>query len=111
MLTGMNVSANTAHENPFTANPLYILLFSTSEANGCFWNVGACGVYSRVEVGANSENGNSHVSLQSILWFFEFVPGDERKAFLGHFSVKHITFARELIEQISVNRISRCLPV
>jgi hypothetical protein len=43
-----------------------------------------------VELGTNTENGNSHVWLQSVLWFLEFVPGGERKAFLGHFSVTAI---------------------
>jgi hypothetical protein len=34
--------------------------------------------------GANLENGNSHVLLQSILRFFEFLPSEERKTFLDH---------------------------
>jgi hypothetical protein len=48
-------------------------------------------IYNPVELGTNTENGNSHVWLQSVLWFLEFVPGGERKAFLGHFSVTAIT--------------------
>jgi len=38
--------------------------------------------------GANLENGNSHVLLQSILRFFKFLPGEERKTFLDHFAQK-----------------------
>jgi hypothetical protein len=38
--------------------------------------------------GANLENGNSQVLLQSILRFFKFLPGEERKAFLDHFAQK-----------------------
>ncbi|MGA7381424.1 MAG: hypothetical protein WBX03_11275, partial [Terriglobales bacterium] len=38
--------------------------------------------------GANLENGNSQVLLQSILRFFKFLPGEERKTFLDHFSEK-----------------------
>jgi hypothetical protein len=36
--------------------------------------------------GANLESGNSRVLLQSILQFFKFLPGEDRKAFLDHFS-------------------------
>jgi hypothetical protein len=38
--------------------------------------------------GANLENGNSQVLLQSILRFFKFLPGEERKVFLDHFAEK-----------------------
>jgi hypothetical protein len=38
--------------------------------------------------GANLENGNSKVLLQSVLRFFKFLPGEERKAFLNHFAEK-----------------------
>jgi hypothetical protein len=38
--------------------------------------------------GANLENGNSHVLLQSMLRFFKFLPGEERKIFLDHFTAK-----------------------
>jgi hypothetical protein len=38
--------------------------------------------------GANLENGNSQVLLQSILRFFKFLPGEERKVFLDHFADK-----------------------
>jgi hypothetical protein len=38
--------------------------------------------------GANLENGNSRVLLQSVLRFFKFLPGDERKIFLDHFTGK-----------------------
>jgi hypothetical protein len=38
--------------------------------------------------GANLENGNSQVLLQSILRFFKFLPGEERKRFLDHFEQK-----------------------
>jgi len=38
--------------------------------------------------GANLENGNSRVLLQSILRFFKFLPGEERKQFLDHFAAK-----------------------
>ncbi|MGO9124521.1 MAG: hypothetical protein ACLP6G_06485 [Terriglobales bacterium] len=38
--------------------------------------------------GANLENGNSQVLLQSILYFFKFLPGEERKTFLDHFTEK-----------------------
>jgi len=36
--------------------------------------------------GANLENGDSQVLLQSILRFFKFLPGEERKVFLDHFT-------------------------
>ena len=38
--------------------------------------------------GANLENGNSDVLLQSVLRFFKFLPGEERKAFLHHVAGK-----------------------
>jgi len=38
--------------------------------------------------GANLENGDSRVLLQSVLRFFKFLPGEERKAFLDHFTGK-----------------------
>jgi len=38
--------------------------------------------------GANLENGNSDVLLQSVLRFFKFLPGEERKAFLHHVAEK-----------------------
>ena len=38
--------------------------------------------------GANLENGNSRVLLQSVVRFFKFLPGEEKKAFLDHFTVK-----------------------
>jgi len=38
--------------------------------------------------GANLENGNSHVLLQSVVRFFKFLPGEERKEFLGHFAAQ-----------------------
>ncbi len=38
--------------------------------------------------GANLENGNSKVLLQSILRFFKFLPSEERKTFLDHFGKK-----------------------
>ena len=38
--------------------------------------------------GANLENGDSQILLQSILRFFKFLPGEERKAFLDHFTQK-----------------------
>ncbi len=38
--------------------------------------------------GANLENGNSHVLLQSMLRFFKFLPGEERKTFIDHFVEK-----------------------
>ncbi len=38
--------------------------------------------------GANLEHGNSQVLLQSILRFFKFLPGEERKRFLDHFAEK-----------------------
>ena len=38
--------------------------------------------------GANLEDGDSHVLLQSMLRFFKFLPGEERKSFLDHFSQK-----------------------
>ena len=34
--------------------------------------------------GANLENGNSHVLLQSILRFFQFLSGEERRTFLDY---------------------------
>ena len=34
--------------------------------------------------GANLENGNSEVLLQSVLRFFKFLPGEERRSFLDH---------------------------
>jgi len=34
--------------------------------------------------GANLENGNSQILLQSVVRFFKFLPGEERKAFLDH---------------------------
>jgi hypothetical protein len=38
--------------------------------------------------GANLEDGNSRVLLQSVLRFFKFLPGEERKMFLDHFATK-----------------------
>ena len=38
--------------------------------------------------GANLENGNSHVLLQSVVRFFKFLPGEERKEFLDHFAAQ-----------------------
>jgi hypothetical protein len=38
--------------------------------------------------GANLESGNSQVLLQSILRFFKFLPGEERRTFLDHFAEK-----------------------
>jgi len=38
--------------------------------------------------GANLDTGNSRVLLQSVLRFFKFLPGEERKAFLDHFTEK-----------------------
>jgi len=38
--------------------------------------------------GANLENGNTDVLLQSVLEFFKFLPGEERKAFLHHVAGK-----------------------
>jgi hypothetical protein len=38
--------------------------------------------------GANLENGNSHVLLQSTLRFFKFLPGEERQAFLHQVTEK-----------------------
>jgi len=38
--------------------------------------------------GANLDNGNSRVLLQSVLRFFKFLPGEERKALLDHFTGK-----------------------
>jgi hypothetical protein len=38
--------------------------------------------------GANLENGNPDVLLQSALRFFQFLPGEERKEFLDHFAEK-----------------------
>jgi hypothetical protein len=38
--------------------------------------------------GANLENGDSQVLLQSALRFFKFLPGEERKTFLDHFGEK-----------------------
>ncbi len=38
--------------------------------------------------GANLENGDSQILLQSILRFFKFLPGEERKTFLDHFAEK-----------------------
>jgi hypothetical protein len=34
--------------------------------------------------GANLENGNAEVLLQSVLRYFKFLPGEEKKAFLHH---------------------------
>jgi len=38
--------------------------------------------------GANLENGDSQVLLQSALRFFKFLPGEDRKTFLDHFVQK-----------------------
>jgi hypothetical protein len=38
--------------------------------------------------GANLENENSEVLLQSALRFFKFLPGEERQAFLHHVTEK-----------------------
>jgi len=38
--------------------------------------------------GANLENGDSQLLLQSALQFFKFLPGKQRKAFLDHFTEK-----------------------
>jgi hypothetical protein len=38
--------------------------------------------------GANLESGNAQVLLHSLVRFFKFLPGEERKAFLDHFLEK-----------------------
>ncbi len=38
--------------------------------------------------GANLESGNPRVLLQSVARFFRFLPGEERKEFLDHFSAQ-----------------------
>ena len=38
--------------------------------------------------GANLENGNPEVLLKSMIRFFKFLPGEERKTFLDHFLQK-----------------------
>jgi hypothetical protein len=38
--------------------------------------------------GANLENGNRRALLQSVARFFKFLPGEERKEFLDHFSAQ-----------------------
>jgi len=38
--------------------------------------------------GANLENDNPGVLLQSALQFFKFLPGEERQAFLHHVTQK-----------------------
>jgi hypothetical protein len=38
--------------------------------------------------GANLENGNPRILLQSVARFFKFLPGEERKEFLNHFSAQ-----------------------
>jgi len=38
--------------------------------------------------GANLDNGNPSILLQSVLRFFKFLPGQEKKAFLDHFAQK-----------------------
>jgi hypothetical protein len=38
--------------------------------------------------GANLDNGNTDVLLQSVLRFFKFLPGEERKIFLHHVAEK-----------------------
>jgi hypothetical protein len=38
--------------------------------------------------GANLENVDSKILLQSVVRFFKFLPGEERKAFLQHFAEK-----------------------
>jgi len=38
--------------------------------------------------GVNLETGNAQILFQSIVRFFKFLPGEERKAFLGHFTAK-----------------------
>jgi hypothetical protein len=38
--------------------------------------------------GANLENGNSQVLLQSILRFFKFLPGEERRTFVDYVTQK-----------------------
>jgi hypothetical protein len=38
--------------------------------------------------GTNLDNGNSQVLLQSVLRFFKFLPGEEKKTFLDHFAQK-----------------------
>ncbi|MGA7381143.1 MAG: hypothetical protein WBX03_09845 [Terriglobales bacterium] len=43
--------------------------------------------------GANLENGDSQVLLQSILRFFKFLPGEQRKTFLNHFAEMASLFA------------------
>ena len=37
---------------------------------------------------ANLDNGNSQVLLQSVLRFFKFLPGEEKRVFLDHFAQK-----------------------
>jgi hypothetical protein len=38
--------------------------------------------------GANLDNGNTDVLLQSVLRFFKFLPGEERKIFLHYVAEK-----------------------
>jgi len=38
--------------------------------------------------GANLENGSPEILLQSILRFFKFLPGEQRRAFLHHVNEK-----------------------
>jgi len=38
--------------------------------------------------GANLENGNARLLLQSVARFFKFLPGEERREFLNHFSAQ-----------------------
>ena len=38
--------------------------------------------------GANLDNGNSQVLLHSVVRFFKFLPGEEKKTFLDHFAQK-----------------------
>ena len=38
--------------------------------------------------GANLENGDPQILLQSVVQFFKFLPAEERKAFLDHFTTK-----------------------
>jgi transposase len=60
------------------------LMLGTDKSRG-YWLETICADFL---VGAHIENGNPRVLLQSILRFFKFLPSEERKVFLDHFTEK-----------------------
>jgi len=60
------------------------LMLGTDRSRGCCLEM----ICADFMAGANLENGNAEVLLQSVIRFFSFLPGDERKAFLDYIAEK-----------------------